>query len=131
MTNKNLSDAIDRLADLFDYGHLQASTEPAAFIEMVADSIETARDLQSTTRKSHQSRIELVTNELKTLRSFYELTIKERDYERVRADRIEKERNELHDQLKLARELVEELLRKAEKLEAEKLVARIECVTGK
>jgi len=34
-----LEAAISTLADLFEYGHLQAQTDPAAFIEQVAAEI--------------------------------------------------------------------------------------------
>lgn len=35
--------AIDRLAALFEFGALQADTDPAAFLQRVADEIETLR----------------------------------------------------------------------------------------
>jgi len=39
MASKKLEAAISRLADLFEFGHLQASTNPAAFIGQAADEI--------------------------------------------------------------------------------------------
>jgi len=43
MASKKLEAAISRLADLFEYGHLQASTNPAAFIGQAADEIVSVR----------------------------------------------------------------------------------------
>lgn len=36
----DLTTALDKLADQFEYGHLLASTNPAEFIDMVSDRIE-------------------------------------------------------------------------------------------
>jgi len=43
MASKKLEAAISRLADLFEFGHLQASTNPAAFIGQAADEINSIR----------------------------------------------------------------------------------------
>lgn len=41
--NTALSNAIDRLADLFPYGQLLAATDPAQFLRTVADEVERLR----------------------------------------------------------------------------------------
>jgi hypothetical protein len=38
-----LRDAIDRLASLFEFGHLEADAAPADFLNRVADEIESLR----------------------------------------------------------------------------------------
>ena len=40
-----LNDALNRLADLYEYGALKMSTDAAGFINMVCDDIEKAREL--------------------------------------------------------------------------------------
>lgn len=44
MTSRaSLHGAMDRIADLYDYGHLQLSSFPADFLNQVCDEIETLR----------------------------------------------------------------------------------------
>jgi hypothetical protein len=38
-----LQQALDRLASLFDWGELMAATDPAGFIQLVADEVERLR----------------------------------------------------------------------------------------
>ncbi len=42
--NAKLSAAIDRLAGLYEYGHLRADTSPDEFLEQVADEITSLRE---------------------------------------------------------------------------------------
>lgn len=42
-----LSDAINHLADLYEYGHLDASTDPAGFLDRVTTEIEALRKVSA------------------------------------------------------------------------------------
>ncbi len=48
MRDKRLNEALDKLADLFEYGHLQASTAPADFIDTVRLEIVKLRKMAHT-----------------------------------------------------------------------------------
>lgn len=41
---KQINDVFDKLADLFEYGHLMAATDPVQFIQMVVDHIKELRE---------------------------------------------------------------------------------------
>jgi hypothetical protein len=43
VSEQGLTEAIGKLAGLYEYGHLQASTNPAEFLRQVADEITSAR----------------------------------------------------------------------------------------
>ncbi|KKN27820.1 hypothetical protein LCGC14_0860830 [marine sediment metagenome] len=47
MGSKVMEKAIDRLADLFEYGNLMAATDPPAFMTLIADEIERLRKVNA------------------------------------------------------------------------------------
>ena len=53
---KNQDKALERLAELFEFGSLQASTDVAAFLERVCDEIEYLRARAGETKMDELSR---------------------------------------------------------------------------
>lgn len=93
MADKHLNEAIDRLAELFEFGALQVATAPATFIDCVTDEIKRLRrELEETKTERDEAQREVALLDVGNFSSLVDL-------ERCRTARMRNERDAFGERL--------------------------------